>query len=149
MVKKLIPSATLQIIGDGPLRRKLEELTINLNLTTDVTFIGRTTNVQQYLSDWDIFVLTSKYEGFGLVLLEAMSLNVPIVASNNSAIPEVLGEDFPGLCKSGEASEFARKIIELTHPNQRDNFLLLQNRRSSLFSARKMRQNIDLVYSGK
>jgi len=147
IVRDAIPSATLEIIGDGPLRKHMEKLAEELGLTSKVTFLGRTGEINKYLSGWDIFLLTSKYEGFGLVLLEAMGQNVPIVASNNSAIPEVLGEDFPGLCRTGEASDFASKVMELTQENHRVLYKQIQKDRLRYFGATAMRQNIDVVYS--
>ena len=146
-IKKAIPVATLEIIGGGPLRKSLENMVSELGLTNDVTFIGKTREIQKYLSAWDIFLLTSKYEGFGLVLLEAMDCDVPIVASNNSAIPEVLGEGFPGLCRTGDASDFASKIIELINGNQWQYYKKLQRNRLHLFSATDMRKKIDSIYS--
>lgn len=146
-VRYAIPSATLEIIGDGPLRKQMEKLAEELGLTSKVTFLGRTGEINKYLSGWDIFLLTSKYEGFGLVLLEAMDQNVPIVASNNSAIPEVLGEGFPGLCRTGEAADFARKVLELTQGNQRELYQRIQQDRLRCFSATGMRHDVDAVYS--
>jgi glycosyltransferase involved in cell wall biosynthesis len=61
-----------------------------------------------------MFVLTSKYEGFGLVLLEAADVNVPIVASRISAIPEVLGDSYPLLAASGDYLDFAQKMVLAT-----------------------------------
>ncbi|HHT9147190.1 MAG TPA: glycosyltransferase family 4 protein, partial [Candidatus Wunengus sp. YC61] len=60
----------------------------------------------------EIFVYPSKYEGFGLPLLEAMSCGVPVIASNISSIPEVIG-NAGILVRSDEPVEFARKIYEL------------------------------------
>ena len=111
------PNSQLQIIGDGHLGRELEALTVKLDISSHVHWIGRVMNVQNYLADWDIFVLTSKYEGFGLVLLEAADVNVPIVASRISAIPEVLGESYPLLAVSGDYLDFAEKMRCATDPS--------------------------------
>jgi glycosyltransferase involved in cell wall biosynthesis len=146
-VSNAIPSATLEIIGDGPLRKQMEKLTESLGLSSKVTFLGRTGEINKYLSMWDIFLLTSKYEGFGLVLLEAMDQNIPIVASNNSAIPEVLGEEFPGLCRTGEPSDFASKVMEISRENQRELYQRIQKNRLLIFGSTGMRQKIDAVYS--
>ena len=57
--------------------------------------------------------ITASYEGFGLVLLEAMDAGVPLLASRNSAIPEVMGVDYPGLFQTSNAVELADKMIEV------------------------------------
>jgi len=58
-----------------------------------------------------VFVLSSNYEGFGLVLLEAMQAKVAILASNNSSIPEVLGNRYLGLFQTGNVEELKLKLI--------------------------------------
>jgi glycosyltransferase involved in cell wall biosynthesis len=88
------------IVGGGPLESKLKRLTQEKSLEDTVKFLGRKSEVLDYLKSLDVFILTSKYEGFGLVLLEAMDAGTPVVAPNNSAIPEVLGYEHPGLFDS-------------------------------------------------
>jgi glycosyltransferase involved in cell wall biosynthesis len=91
------PGATLKIAGEGYLLDELSKMTHELGITNSVSFLGKIANIEQFLSTLDVFILTSVYEGFGMVLLEAMNANLPILASNISAIPEVLGKDHPGL----------------------------------------------------
>jgi glycosyltransferase involved in cell wall biosynthesis len=95
----------------------------------------------------DIFVLSSLYEGFGLVLLECMDAGVPILASNISAIPEVLGENFPGHAQPGNAHEFYKKLIELSNPLVRQRVLNLQNQRLAFFDAQNMCEKVIKTYS--
>lgn len=76
-----------------------------------MVWLGRTDRIIESLKLMDCFVLASQYEGFGLVLLEAMSANIPIVASNVSAIPEVLGIEHPLLSTPGDPNDFAKKWL--------------------------------------
>lgn len=100
----------LEIVGAGSLLGELTTMTKDLGLTNSVSFLGRTDDVEGFISSLDLFVLTSKFEGFGMVLLEAMSTGCKIVAARNSAIPEVLGEDGAGLMfETGNETELAEK----------------------------------------
>lgn len=140
------PEVQLTILGAGPLESYLKDLTSNMNLESSVSFIGRSSDVYAYLSTLDVFVLTSKYEGFGMVLLEAMDAGIPIVASRNSAIPEVLGVDFPGLCLTGVATDFVEKVRCLEDTQYRNSILDIQEERLRIFSSRKMAEKITCLY---
>jgi glycosyltransferase involved in cell wall biosynthesis len=95
-------NSVLILIGDGPLKLDLFLLSKDLNIEDKIRWIPRTNKIAQYLSIIDIFVLPSIYEGFGLVLLEAMQSGTAIAAAKNSAIPEVMGLDYPGLYPTNE-----------------------------------------------
>jgi glycosyltransferase involved in cell wall biosynthesis len=114
------PNYRLQIVGVGHLEDHLKQLCAELGIAPFVDWIGKVSDPAEYLKNWDIFVLTSLYEGFGLVLLEAMSLKVPIVASNNSAIPEVLGSDYIGLAQTSSPEDFSRKYSLLLNKLNRE-----------------------------
>ena len=88
----------------------MKNLCKNLEIEQEVHFLGRSPFVLEFLKLVDVFVLPSKYEGFGLVLLEAMSVKTPIIASNNSSIPEVLGIDYLGLFTTGNVEELSNLI---------------------------------------
>jgi len=99
-LKQVIDSgidAELFIVGEGAEKDNFVELTLELAINERVHWLGRTPFVNEFLSQLDLFVLPSIYEGFGLVLLEAMQANKPVLATNNSSIPEVLGRDYAGL----------------------------------------------------
>ena len=140
------PKSTLSIIGAGPLENQLKSDVRNLNLEQVIKFLGRTSEVYEFLQSLDVFILTSKYEGFGMVLLEAMDAQVPIIASRNSAIPEVLGIDFPGLCETGNVSDFLSKLNMLKDPKVYKLFLEKQEVRLNQFQADKMAAEIAQLY---
>ena len=140
------PLATLTILGEGPLEITLKDLTKSLNLGETVKFLGRSTRIYDYLQELDAFILTSKYEGFGLVLLEAMDVGLPIVASRNSAIPEVLGFDFPNLCETGNSSDFSSKLNLLNDFKYMENIIEIQESRLTLFDSKAMAQKISEAY---
>ena len=81
----------LLIAGDGELRTAIEALISELNLTHDVILLGRRVDIPRLMSAADLFVLPSKYEGFGLVVAEAMACRCPVVATNSGGVSEVIG----------------------------------------------------------
>lgn len=141
------PDATLSILGAGPLDAELKTLAAHMDIADSVTFLGRSSKTYEFLSGLDAFILTSKYEGFGMVLLEAMDSGLPIVASNNSAIPEVLGSDFLGLCQTGDAMDFSQKLEELKDITYRSRVLDQQMNRLTAFGAEKMCERLLAIYS--
>jgi glycosyltransferase involved in cell wall biosynthesis len=138
------PTFHLYVIGDGPLKKKLLRLADELEIGSAVTWLGRTDKIPQFLSSIDLFVLSSKYEGFGLVLLEAMAAGTPILAANNSAIPEVLGENYPGLFGTYDSDELAKKILEF--PKFKNEYEESLNKRLVLFHPHVMYQKIQEIY---
>ncbi len=91
------PQARLVIAGDGPLRAQLEREATAAGLSGSVRFAGWRDDVPRLLAAGDIFLMPSLWEGFGLVLLEAMAQGLPIVATCVSAIPEVVVDGETGL----------------------------------------------------
>ena len=126
---------SLQIIGVGPLLEELQSLSSKLGIQDSVVWLGQTTKIEDFYKTLDVFVLTSDYEGFGLVLLEAMNAGVPVIARDISAIPEVLGTDHPGLVNSDNPIEFAERISKLAMSTELSlNFLKYQSRQLNRFS---------------
>jgi glycosyltransferase involved in cell wall biosynthesis len=90
------PDAHLAILGIGPLEQETRGLAASLGLGTSVLFPGRC-EIRDWLARATLFAHTSRWEGFGLVLLEAMLASLPIVATRVSAVPEVVAEGETGL----------------------------------------------------
>ena len=109
-----LPKFSLTIVGSGPLKAELQSLSADLGIEELVTWKGQLQEVLSFYRSLDIFVLPSHYEGFGLVLLEAMSQGIPVIARRISAIPEVMGEEHPGLVDSISPVDLALKIRTLT-----------------------------------
>lgn len=90
MILKQFPNARLAILGEGPLRAQLTERAQKLGLAETVSFMGFQQNPWRYLKHADLFVLPSRYEGLPNILLEALALGTPVVASDcPGAIREV------------------------------------------------------------
>lgn len=91
------PRAHLVIAGDGEKARELRRLASMLGIADRVCWLGWREDAADLMAAFDIFLLPSLHEGFGLVLLEAMSRRVPIIASRVGAIPEVVVDGETGI----------------------------------------------------
>ncbi len=91
------PRAHLVIAGDGEKAGELRRLTSMLGIADRVHWLGWRADAADLMAAYDVFLLPSLREGFGLVLLEAMSRRVPIIASRVGAIPEVVVDGETGL----------------------------------------------------
>jgi len=101
----------LVIVGDGPLRAVLGQCAESHGVSRDVKFLGMRTDVYNVMRAFDVFALSSLHEGMPMVLLEAMALGVPIVASHVGGIPEILEDRREGLLvPAGDAGALAREI---------------------------------------
>lgn len=96
-IKDAHPTATLVIMGEGQERLRLEALIRDLGLESRVRLRGHVDQAQSYMNALDLFVLSSRSEGLGYVLLEAGLAGLPVVASNVGGIPEVIEHDVTGL----------------------------------------------------
>jgi len=141
------PNCTLSILGEGPELGKMKNLADSLGIQNKVHWCGKSNEVDNFLQNLDLFVLTSIYEGFGLVLLEAMANRTPIIAANNSAIPEVIGQDSRYLFETGNFRELSEKIIENLSVSRRSEIVRIQSSRLCLFDSRTMSGNVNLIYS--
>jgi len=91
------PRANLVIAGDGEKGAELQRLASKLGVADRVFFLGWRPDAADLMAAFDVFLLPSLSEGFGLVLLEAMSRRVPIIASKVGAIPEIVVDGETGI----------------------------------------------------
>jgi glycosyltransferase involved in cell wall biosynthesis len=96
-VRKAHPGAVLVVLGEGPERSALERLATELGLGDAVFLPGRAGDVSAWLERAEVFVHPARWEGFGLVLLEAMLGERPVVASAVSSVPEIVADGDTGL----------------------------------------------------
>ncbi|MBN2084382.1 MAG: glycosyltransferase family 4 protein [Anaerolineales bacterium] len=112
-VEKRHPEARLVLAGDGPDRPALERLARSLGLRR-VMFLGWRNDVADIMSDISLLAVPSRWEGFGLVALEAMALGKPVVAARVSALPEIVAAEETGLLvSSGSETELAEALLSL------------------------------------
>lgn len=108
------PSARLVLVGDGPQRAALEALIDELGVRAQVDLPGFRTDVGELLSSADVFLMSSRYEGISIALLESMRAGLPAVATRVGGIPEtVLPERTGLLVESGDTEAFAQAMLRL------------------------------------
>jgi glycosyltransferase involved in cell wall biosynthesis len=113
-VVETLPQAKLLVVGDGYLRGNLEKQTRDLGITYQVIFTGWRDDIPRIVADLDFLILPSLWEGFGLVLLEAMAVAKPIVATRVSAIPEIVVNGETGvLVPARDPNSLAKAITKL------------------------------------
>lgn len=106
--------AHLAVVGRGERESALKRHASELGIRDSVTFAGFRRDIPELMHAFDLFALPSRWEGFGVVFMEAMAAGTPIVASNTSAIPEVVADGQNGvLCAPGDADSFASAIADL------------------------------------
>jgi glycosyltransferase involved in cell wall biosynthesis len=91
------PAARLLIVGDGPQRNSLQELTTRLGIDGAVHFAGYQSQPERYLRAMDVFALSSQMEGLPLALLEAWAAGLPVVSSSVGGIPDLIDHGRSGL----------------------------------------------------
>lgn len=107
------------LVGDGPERARAEQDARRAGVLNDVVFLGNQVAVNELLGLADIYFLPSENESFGLSALEAMSCEVPVVATNIGGIPEVVTHGETGfLCELGNTDEMAARILQLTEDRE-------------------------------
>ncbi len=92
-----IPAVRLVLIGSGPLEDELRRLVTTLGLDANIVFAGSRGDVPEVLPGFDVFALSSRFEGLPIALLEAMATGLPCVATAVGGIPEVVTDGHDGL----------------------------------------------------
>jgi len=145
-ILKTIP-AKLLLIGDGPERHGIEQLTRELGVTEHVRFLGKQEAIEEILSVCDLFIMPSESESFGLAALEAMACEVPVISSNTGGIPELNIHGVTGfLSNVGDVEDMAANSLKLLQ----DKSMLKDFKSNALKQAKKfdiaqvMPQYVDL-----
>jgi glycosyltransferase involved in cell wall biosynthesis len=147
-VNEKLPKSKLVIIGSGPLRRSLEKLASSLDIKDKVVFTGALDSVTSAIKTFDIFILPSISEAFGLTLLEAMHAEIPIIATRVGGIPEIIIHNLNGvLVEPKNPKKLAAAILKLLN-DRRLQKKIVGNYSETLrkFTADKMAKSTEVVY---
>lgn len=114
---KLPENFKLDIYGTGPMEMELKNQLSKLELENYVHLKGQTLNPFQYVKNADMFILSSRYEPFGLVIVEAMTLQVPVLATSNAATGELIESGKNGLVvENSEEGLYQGLLYCFEHP---------------------------------
>ncbi len=149
---KILPQTTLTIIGDGPYKNELINLTKTLHIEDCIQFKGWIENKElgTYYSKASIVVAPSTVpEAFGLVILEAMSMGRPVIATNVGAIPEIIDNGVNGyLVEPNNSEQIAEKVIKLfLEENLLTELGRNARKKAEEFSIEKHLENLERVYT--
>lgn len=120
VLKDKIQDSKLVLVGDGELMDEAKERVKELGIEKDVIFVGRVSNVQDYVQAMDVFVFPSLWEGLGLVGVEAQGVGIPVIASTNVPQEMKLTDDVFFLPLDNIES-WIEKIIEVSSFPRKDN----------------------------
>ena len=104
----------LDIVGDGPEKDALNKMIENRYLTRRVKIHPYTEDIQKYYSQASIYVSSSRWKDFGLVLVHAMAHGLPVISSDLPSSKEILG-DFGIYFKNGDVDDLAKKLEDATY----------------------------------
>lgn len=121
-INKIDRETKLVMIGEGPLNQEINEKIKRLNLMNDVIIIEPVLNVNEFMSAFDIFIFPSIYEGLGIVLIEAQSMNLSCFASEKVIpIETKISSNVEYISLDNPAKEWAEIIVNKKLPNRLGN----------------------------
>lgn len=99
------------LVGEGRSRTLLEKMIVEYNLRDEVSLLGLRGDVPELLAKSDIFVLPSRYEGFGISVIESMASGTPVVVANIDGLKEIVTDCHNGvLFESGDEKDLCKKM---------------------------------------
>ena len=149
-IKNRINEAKLVIVGEGYLQDHLSDLVQRYGLNESVLFTGFQKNVSEIIATFDVAILPSFFEGMGRVLLEAMAMEKPVVASRVGGIPDLVDDGLNGfLISPGDVKELSDAIMKVLTDKDMADHMGKQGRKkvTDQFSAETMVQSIEKIYT--
>jgi len=133
-IKKNIPNLKVIIIGDGQDHELYKRQINELGIQNDFFLLGEKKNSHRFLNGFDVFTLTSRYEGVAISLIEAIYSDVPVLVSNVGGNPDVVGGDKNQLFELNDIDDYINKLTKI-----------LENRKSIVGHNVKLRSEFSLA----
>lgn len=112
-VKKVFPRIKVIMMGEGDLFDACNKEIKVLGLEENISLLSFQENPYQYIGNSKVLIMTSKWEGFGLVAFEALALGVPVIASDVGGLKGIVNEKCGKLCNTKNNEEFVEEVIKL------------------------------------
>jgi glycosyltransferase involved in cell wall biosynthesis len=144
-----VPAATLVVVGDGPEGASLRTLAAELGVAGRVHFTGFSAEARRHLGGFDVFVLPSRFEGFPLVIVEAMLAGLPVVATDVGSVAEAVIDGQTGsLVPADDAPRLAGAIRALLEdPDRRSAMGAAARTHAAQFTAARMVTAYEQLYA--
>ncbi len=149
-VSQQLPDAILVIAGSGEMEQGLRRQVTEAGLDDRVIFLGYRDDIARVLNCFNVFLLPSLREGFGLAMLEAMASRLPVIASRVGGIPEIIGNQDFGIMidpqKTEELEAAMKRMAELPESQLKELGELARRRALEGFTAERMIADYQRVY---
>lgn len=147
VLRQRLPRLHWIVAGEGPLRSRLEQQIRELGMTSRVHLLGNVDNPWGLIRESDVFVMSSREEGLGTSVLDALALRIPVAATSGGGIPEILGDGAGLLVPVENPAALATAVESLvTDPNRRIALQEEGDRTLARFSADAMAERMLAVY---
>lgn len=145
-LRQQIPAKML-LIGDGPERRRIEQLCQDNGLMDDIRFLGKLDAIEEVLSVADLFLMPSEKESFGLAALEAMACEVPVISSNTGGLPELNIHGVTGFMSDvGDVDDMVKNALIILQDDKLPAFKANALKRAQEFDVHKIRPLYEAMY---
>jgi glycosyltransferase involved in cell wall biosynthesis len=146
MVRSQVPGVTLEVAGSGPEEDALRSEAHRLGLDGCVRFLGWREDIP--FNRWDVFVIPSLEEAFGMAALEAMAAGLPVVASSVGGLTELVQDGKTGwLFHPADINALAGRLVSLlVSPEERFSMGAAAWERANMFSTKRMSERIERLY---
>lgn len=144
LIKEKIPDVKVLIIGDGQDYNEYKRMIKDRGIEQDFYLLGEIKNSHRFINGFDLFTLTSRYEGVAISLIEAIYSNTPVLVSNVGGNPDVVGRDSNQLFELDNIEEYLEKLLKIRNERKK-----IVEHNASLrvdFSLSKMVNNYKEVY---
>lgn len=141
-----IPDIHLALIGTGPLEEELKKYADRMNASRRIHFLGARHDIPTILQASDCFVLPSLYEGFGIVVAEALASGTPVILNNFSVAPELITDGKEGYIINTKDALIEKILYLKNNPDIRNTMSQSATKRSKAFSTETHFASIEQLF---
>jgi L-malate glycosyltransferase len=145
-VVKDYPQVVLEIAGGGELKEELEYKVKRLGITNNVKFLGIVGDIEKYMENSDVFILSSDFEGLPMTILEAMATGLPIISTSVGGVPDIVKKNGI-LVEPGDEDGLVQAMIQLiSNKALREKFGKMSTQLSEQYDIDTITKKYELLY---